>query len=79
MTQNYKPGFPISIGIIGAPSSGKSNLIWEYMNISKSWWNEQNQSLVFVENTGSSIEEKYDQAMGINGNYRDSLGHSSKD
>ena len=71
--QLIKVEFPIEIGIIGAPNSGKSKLIKEFVKLSKPWFAENNQKMIVHGNIGTDIESRYDQAMGVYGDYRENL------
>jgi hypothetical protein len=69
--------FPIEIGIVGAPGSGKSQLIDTFLETSAEWFADQGCCggihLHTVGNAGSLIENNFDQAMGPYGGYRDNL------
>jgi hypothetical protein len=69
--------FPIEIGVVGAPGSGKSQLIKAFLDLSAEWFADQGccggVKLESVPNIGTTIENNYDQAMGSYGGYRDNL------
>lgn len=65
--------FPISIGLIGAPGSGKQPLAEEFTRISADYFAEQKSEFVTIPNAGRTIEETFDHAMGNFGSFTDSL------
>ncbi len=72
--ETIKIDFPLDIGIVGAPGSGKEELIREFAKISKKWFASNNQPpLVKIPNVGLTIVKNYDQAMGPYAGFRDNL------
>lgn len=65
--------WPLQIGLIGAPDSGKSKLIPEFKKVSEDFFSEFDSPLEVVDNPGTLIEQKFDQAMGPYGGCRDNL------
>lgn len=61
--------FPVSIGIAGAPDSGKKRLIEEFVSIAQPYFEENGQELLVVASPGDAIEASYNQAMGPFGSY----------
>lgn len=64
--------FPISIGLVGAPGSGKSKIADEFHRISSDWFESYDQDIWVLENAGTTIERN-DQAMGIFGSWAEDL------
>lgn len=67
-----KIDFPVSIGLIGAPSSGKEDLADAFVGISADWFAENKAEFQVIPNSGRLIEEK-GQAMGVFGDGTDDL------
>lgn len=67
-----KIDFPISIGLIGAPGSGKENLADAFLGISADWFAENKAEFEVIPNGGRLVEEK-GQAMGVFGDGTDDL------
>lgn len=65
--------FPISIGLVGAPSSGKKKVTEEFVKISADYFAENDNKLSVIETSGEFIQEYYDQAMGLFASARDEL------
>jgi len=65
--------FPVSIGLIGAPGSGKQRLVNEFVNVAGDWFEENGSPLQIVENTGIVIERDFNQAMGAFGGWAEDL------
>lgn len=61
--------FPVQIGLVGAPGSGKQRLVDEFIKIAGSWFEENDSPLFVVRNPGEVIEQEHDQAMGAFGSY----------
>lgn len=68
-----KPEFPISIGLVGAPGSGKRVLADEFARISADWFAEKGSELDIVSNAGRVIEETFDHAMGNFASFSDNI------
>lgn len=71
MTETAIP-FPISIGLVGAPGSGKEDLADTFLGISADWFAEHEAEFEVIPNSGRLIEEK-GQAMGVFGDANDDL------
>ena len=66
--------FPISIALIGAPGSGKSDIAAAYKDIADPWFavNEAG-PLNVIENPGNVIQDELDTAMGLAGGWKEDL------
>lgn len=64
---------PISIGLVGAPGSGKQEIAQHFYDIAEPWFKVQASELRVIENAGSVIEREYDQAMGVFGSWQEDL------
>lgn len=65
--------FPLSIGLCGAPGSGKQKLVDEFLTVATPWFEENGSTLTVVPSPGTVIEQEYDQAMGAFGSYVEDL------
>lgn len=65
--------FPIQIGIVGAPGSGKAAVAEEFARIAGDWFVEQDSELQVVPNAGGYLEREVDQAMGVFGSHADDV------
>ena len=72
MTETKIP-FPISIGLVGAPGSGKAQLGQMFWDIAHDYFGEHDSDLWIVENAGRTIEQDFDYPMGVFGSYVDDL------
>lgn len=64
--------FPISIGLVGAPGSGKQAIGEKFAELSYGWWPEGH-DFRLIGNAGNVIEDEYDRAMGVFGSWDDDL------
>jgi len=67
------PKFPMSVALIGAPGVGKEDIAKKFIEIASPWLSEQGEEIVYIENPGNVISERFDVAMGQFGDYRESL------
>lgn len=68
MTDTVLP-FPIQIGVIGAPGSGKQKVIEKYQELASEWYTDNDSSLEVVANAGNVIQDDFDLAMGAFGGW----------
>lgn len=66
------PSFPLSIGIVGAPGSGKSDFAAEFARLAGPWFEENGSELRVLPNGGTRAEE-LNLAMGPFGDYREHM------
>ncbi len=69
----FKPSFPVGVALVGAPESGKSKIIKEFMVKATPWFEEQGSKLNSLPNAGLTVEKKYDRATGNYGSWREDL------
>lgn len=65
--------FPVSIGVAGAPGSGKTQLGEMFYEIAHDYFEDNDSELWIIENAGKTIEQDFDYAMGVFGSYADDL------
>ena len=65
--------FPIAIGLVGAPGSGKAQLGQMFFEIANEYFTENDSDLWVIENAGRIIEQDFDYAMGVYGSYVDDM------
>lgn len=65
--------FPVSIGLIGAPGSGKAQLGQTFYEIADEYFAKNDSELWIIENAGRTIEQDFDYAMGVFGTPADDV------
>jgi len=68
-----KPEFPIAIALTGAPGSGKNQVAWKFGELFTPYLEKYEHELKVIPNTGKIIEQSYDRAMGLFGDYNTTL------
>lgn len=65
--------FPISIGVVGAPGSGKQALGEAFLELADPWFEENDSDLFLIENAGRTLGQDLDHPMGMIGTFSDDL------
>lgn len=65
--------FPISIGLVGGPGSGKQELGQAFYELTKEYFSKGDSDLWILPNAGQTIQDDYDQALGAVADYQDDL------
>lgn len=65
--------FPISIGVVGAPDSGKQALGEAFLELADPWFLENDSELFLIENAGKTIGEDFDRPTGMIGTFSDDV------
>lgn len=65
--------FPISIGLVGAPGSGKRQVGEAFQALSAEYFENNDSELWVLDNAGQTIADDFDQALGVFGSPWDDL------
>lgn len=65
--------FPVSIGLVGGPGSGKQALGEAFYELSKDFFEKGDSELWILPNAGQTIQDDFDHALGAVGDYSDDL------
>lgn len=65
--------FPISIGVVGAPGSGKQALGEAFLELADPWFQENDSDLFLIENAGRTIGQDFDRPLGMIGTFSDDV------
>jgi hypothetical protein len=65
--------FPISIGMVGAPGSGKRQVGEAFQELAAPYFEQNDSELWLLDNAGQTIQDDFDYAMGVFGTPADDL------